>query len=60
MASAHNRLLSGLQRARELADDDPAVLFAADDAAAALADAHVFCSDVQRVLVQAGIPLAPR
>jgi uncharacterized protein (UPF0332 family) len=40
--SSHNRLLGGLQRARELADYDAAVAFSADDARAEIADARAF------------------
>jgi uncharacterized protein (UPF0332 family) len=40
--SSHNRLLGGLQRARELADYDAAVVFSADDAAAEVAEARSF------------------
>lgn len=55
LASANNRLLSGLQRSRELADYDPAALFSADDAKAALDDARAFATEVRRMLKAAGI-----
>jgi uncharacterized protein (UPF0332 family) len=38
--SSHNRLLAGLQRARELADYDAAVVFSEQDARAELAEAR--------------------
>jgi uncharacterized protein (UPF0332 family) len=41
-SSSHNRLIGGLQRARELADYDAAVTFSAEDAAAELAQARAF------------------
>jgi uncharacterized protein (UPF0332 family) len=40
--SANNRVLGGLQRARELADYDAAVTFSEDDARAEITDARVF------------------
>ena len=40
LPSSHNRLVGGLQRARELADYDAAALFSADDAQALLDDAR--------------------
>ncbi len=43
--STHNRLLVGMQRARELADYDAAVVFAAPDADASIADAEAFRAD---------------
>jgi uncharacterized protein len=44
LASSFNRVLSGLQRSRELADYDAAIVFSADDASAALADARTFAT----------------
>jgi uncharacterized protein (UPF0332 family) len=38
--SSHNRLIGGLQRARELADYDAAVRFSAEDAAAEVGEAR--------------------
>jgi hypothetical protein len=38
----HNRLLGGLQRARELADYDAAVLFTEEDAHAEVKEARAF------------------
>jgi uncharacterized protein len=40
--SSHNRLLGGLQRARELADYDAAVEFSGEDAAAEIKEAQSF------------------
>jgi uncharacterized protein (UPF0332 family) len=54
MPSAHNRLLAGLQRARELADYDAAVLFSAEDAAAECSDASGFGEAVKAVLLREG------
>lgn len=42
LPSSHNRLLGGLQRARELADYDSAVAFSAEDAKQSLEDARSF------------------
>ena len=52
--SSHNRLLSGLQRQREIADYDAAVVFSAEDAQAAVADAHAFAADAQAALERWG------
>jgi len=52
--SAHNRLLGGLQRARELADYDAAVAFSAEDAGAEVAAAHEFSRAVLEVLTKEG------
>jgi uncharacterized protein (UPF0332 family) len=52
--NTHNRLLSGLQRARELADYDAAVVFSAEDAAAEIADAEVFTRAVREYLAREG------
>ena len=40
LPSSHNRLLAGLQRARELADYDAAVVFSLEDARAELREAR--------------------
>ncbi len=58
--SSHNRLLGGLQRARELADYDAAVAFSADDAAAEIASAEAFRSAVMDVLTREGWVAGPR
>ncbi|MBC8068966.1 MAG: HEPN domain-containing protein [Deltaproteobacteria bacterium] len=50
--SANNRLLSGLQRSRELADYDPAAVFSVEDAKGALDDARAFATEVLRVLAE--------
>ena len=50
MASKHNRLLGGLQRARELADYDAAIVFSTEDAQAELDDAQAFAADAQLLL----------
>jgi uncharacterized protein len=55
LASHHNRLLAGLQRARELADYDPAATFSEADANAALSDARAFAEDVRALLATEGI-----
>ncbi len=52
--SSHNRLLAGLQRARELADYDAAVSFSADDAAAEVADAERFTGAILEMLTREG------
>lgn len=52
--TAHNRLLAGLQRSRELADYDAAVEFGKEDAEAELADADAFTSAVLAHLRQEG------
>jgi uncharacterized protein (UPF0332 family) len=52
--SSYNRLLAGLQRARELADYDAAVTFSAEDAAAELADADRFATDALALLRKDG------
>ena len=44
-SSSHNRLLGGLQRARELADYDAAVAFSVEDAAAELNGARAFIAE---------------
>jgi uncharacterized protein (UPF0332 family) len=50
LPSAHNRLLAGLQRSRELADYDAAVVFGRDDAEASIRDAESFRADVLALL----------
>jgi uncharacterized protein (UPF0332 family) len=52
--SSHNRLLAGLQRARELADYDAAVTFSAEDAAAEVAEAERFAEAVTETLKREG------
>jgi len=52
--SSHNRLLSGLQRSRELADYDAAVVFAEADARAELANARSFATTARGWLVSEG------
>lgn len=59
LPSSHNRLLGGLQRARELADYDSAVAFSADDARQSLDDARSFAREVLDFLDREGW-LAPR
>jgi uncharacterized protein (UPF0332 family) len=54
MSTAHNRLLAGLQRSRELADYDPAVGFSADDARGQIADARTFGRDALALLRSEG------
>jgi uncharacterized protein len=54
LPSSHNRLLGGLQRARELADYDPAVAFSAEDAAMNLEDARSFAREVLELLAREG------
>ena len=51
---ATNRTLSGLQRSRELADYDPAVVFDHPTAEAALADARSFLERVEAWASEAG------
>ena len=50
LPSAHNRLLSGMQGSRELADYDAAAVFAAEDAQAQQDDARTFGRDVVELL----------
>lgn len=45
-ASSHNRLLAGIQRSRELADYDAAVVFSKDDSDACVRDVETFRTDV--------------
>lgn len=54
MPSTHNRLIGGLQRARELADYDAAVTFSAEDASVFLADAQTFDLDARAFLAREG------
>jgi uncharacterized protein (UPF0332 family) len=53
-ATAHNRLLAGMQRARELADYDAAVMFSREDAEAYLQDAVTFRAAVAQYLREHG------
>ena len=53
-STAHNRLLAGLQRARELADYDSAVAFSLEDARAEIEDARRFGSEIRAFLVREG------
>lgn len=50
LPSAHNRLLSGMQGTRELADYDAAAEFSAGDAETQLEDARLFGRDVVELL----------
>ncbi len=59
LPSSHNRLLGGLQRARELADYDSAVAFSSEDARQSLDDARSFAREVLEFLDREGW-LAPR
>jgi uncharacterized protein len=52
--SSHNRLLGGLQRARELADYDAAVAFSAEDAAAEIGEARSFRDAALEFLAKEG------
>jgi uncharacterized protein (UPF0332 family) len=52
--ASYNRLLAGLQRARELADYDAAVTFSEEDAAAELSDAERFAADALALLRKDG------
>ena len=52
--ATHNRVLAGLQRARELADYDAAVTFTEDDARAAIADAETVASAIREMLARDG------
>ena len=54
LPSSHNRLLGGLQRARELADYDSAVAFSAEDARQSLADARAFAREILELLGREG------
>ncbi len=54
MPSSHNRILSGLQRSRELADYDAAVAFSAEDAGQYLDDAKTFSREALAFLRKAG------
>ena len=54
LPSSHNRLLGGLQRARELADYDAAVAFSPEDAAQNLEDARSFAREVLELLAREG------
>lgn len=50
MSSAYNRLLGSLQKARELADYDAAVVFTKPDAKAEIQEAERFLRDAQSFL----------
>lgn len=52
--ATHNRVLAGLQRARELADYDAAVAFTEDDARAAVADAEMVSAAIREMLRREG------
>ncbi|MFZ5471436.1 MAG: HEPN domain-containing protein [Myxococcota bacterium] len=52
--SSHNRLLAGLQRARELADYDAAVTFSPEDASGEVADARTFIEETRELLSKEG------
>jgi len=54
LPSSHNRLLGGLQRARELADYDSAVAFSAEDARQSLEDARAFAREILELLGREG------
>jgi uncharacterized protein (UPF0332 family) len=54
LPQSYNRLIAGMQRSRELADYDAAVLFSADDARALCADAQSFGRDVEAALEREG------
>ena len=54
MPSSFNRLLSGLQRARELADYDAAVVFSVEDAQAELDEARRFAAAAEKLLRDQG------
>ena len=54
LPTAHNRLLAGLQRTRELADYDPAVDFCADDARSQIEEARAFAADALEILRREG------
>ena len=57
--AAHNRALAALQRSREFADYDAAVVFMAPDAEASLADARAFATDALAVLQAGGHVAVP-
>ena len=52
--NSHNRLLAGLQRARELADYDAAVSFSAEDASAEVRAATSFRDEMLALLAREG------
>ncbi len=60
LSGTFNRLLGGLQRARELADYDAAVRFGAEDAKAELSEAEAFGSAVREMLQREGWIAAPK
>jgi len=51
---AFNKLLSGLQRARELADYDATVVFTHDEASAFISDVETFDTAVRTLLAREG------
>ena len=53
-SSAHNRLIGGLQRSRELADYDAAVVFSEADARAEIDDAVQFIDEARAYLARTG------
>jgi len=59
LPDSYNRLIAGLQRSRELADYDAAVVFSADEARAILADAQAFGRDAEAALERDGYLPAP-
>ena len=52
LSSAHNRLLGGLQRSRELADYSAGIRFSADDARALIEDARAFEREARGLLTR--------
>ena len=54
MEARHNRILGGLQRAREMADYDAAVAFTDDDARALVLDAQTFRAAARALLTNEG------
>lgn len=54
LPSAHNKILGGLQRARELADYDAAIVFSREDVEAFLSEARSFENDVRALLAREG------
>ena len=60
LASKHNRLLAGLQRARELADYDSAVQFTEEDAKVELDDAQALAGEVRALLEREGWVVSDR
>lgn len=54
LPATHNRMLAGLQRARELADYDAAVAFTEEDARVSIADAEVVAAAIREMLTNEG------